>query len=80
MGTDCPSNGANKCSDCNDGYFLDGAACTLKQCSCTNGSGATGTDCESNGAQKCSGCDNGYYLDGAACTMKQCSCTNAVTY
>ena len=37
------------------------------QCTCDNGTSATGNDCTTNGAKICSECDNGYHLDGHKC-------------
>ena len=65
--------------ECDDGYRLDNSQCTLKQCSCNNGVGASGTECLTHGDAKCTSCDDGYFLDNSLeCTLKQCSCNNGV--
>ena len=43
--------------------------CPIKQCTCSNGSGATGTNCPNNGDAKCASCNNGYYLNGTSCSV-----------
>ena len=36
--------------------------CATKQCSCSNGTGASGTACPTHGAAKCTACSPGYYM------------------
>jgi len=42
--------------------------CTQNNCSCTNGSAATGINCTTHNANICSSCANGYYKTNQTCT------------
>merc|ERR1711988_1028091 len=46
----------------------------LKQCTCTNGAGATGTLCAIDDTEQCESRDTGYYLVGGVC-QKHTSCS-----
>jgi len=78
-GTDCTTNGADICNanpTCDSGYVKSEDSTTnpstwtcVKQCTCTNGAGATGTACYAANTQDCATCDADYgrYLkEGAA--------------
>merc|ERR1719163_1167051 len=43
-----------------------------KQCTCSNGTGATGTACPSDGAAKCTACGRGYGFVSASSSCEQC--------
>ena len=69
LGTNCPSNGDEKCASCDDGYYLSNDVCNYKHCTCSNGSGASGSDCPSNDYEKCTSCNSGYRLSGDSCEV-----------
>ena len=46
---------------------MENAICTLNQCSCNNGVGASGTECLTHGDAKCTSCDDGYHFPGLRC-------------
>ena len=81
-GEACPIHNSQFCTKCmsDKGYFPkaytdNGHECALKECTCQNGTGATGTDCPDNGNAKCTNCSNGYYLkDDKECLQKVCKC------
>ena len=71
----CENGGETEISVCQDGYYQTAAAtttsdivCTLKQCTCDNGNGASGTACPNHDDAKCASCTGDFYLDGTACT------------
>lgn len=76
-GTQCPTNGATKCTSCNSGNQLIGTTCSGKECNCQNGRGATGTSCPANGDWSCASCYLGYHVNGRRyCNQNECKCTS----
>jgi len=48
------------------------SGCTLNQCTCNNGVGATGIACPTTNTAVCVACSAGYTLTGGACVTKGC--------
>ena len=75
IGFFCENGGQTEISVCQDGFYQTAAhtptsdrECTLKQCTCENGIGATGDACPINGDAKCASCTGEFYLNGIECT------------
>ena len=84
-GADCPSNGQEKCENCNSGYYLYQDTCIENSCTCENGIGAIGEDCISDGSATCASCNPGHYLletltrsSVYTCPENVCTCQNGV--
>eukprot|EP00941_MAST-03F_sp_MAST-3F-sp1_P006081 g6081.t1 len=75
-GSDCTSNGAEICTSCNQGWYLNNGLCVENQCMCNDGVASLGSDCLSNGAHLCSSCNNGFHLNDSLCVENVCSCSN----
>ena len=69
--TDCTSGGA-KCASCNNGFYLNGAACKTKVCTCSGGTGATGTACPAHNTAKCVSCKKGFLYYKSEDTCQAC--------
>ena len=76
-GADCTTDGADICKStatCDTNYTpyddSGGVRTCVKQCSCTNGAGATGDECHTAGAEDCATCNSDYgrYLKEGAAT------------
>ena len=81
QGKECPANGAEMCSKCPEGQYIQSSdnECATRKCTCEGGTGATGKDCPHNGDAKCAKCtDNTFDFDAKlfTCTLKKCSCVN----
>ena len=68
-GAACPSQGGNKCSSCDSGYYLSAASCVVIQCDIDHC-----VFCPQQSA--CDVCDDGYYRGGsplgASCAETTC--------
>ena len=68
--TDTTNAKAATCTACEDGYFINGAACTKCHESCLTCEGG-------NGADKCKSCKEGYFLGAANSAAGKCvQCNN----
>jgi surface protein len=79
-GTVCNGRGNNDtqtctgCTTCDTGTSemtpctsASNRVCTQNNCSCTNGTAATGIDCTTHNTNICSYCDYGFYKNGTTC-------------
>ncbi len=58
----------DSCQDCAIGYHLESANnCALNECTCTNGSPATGIACTADQTNICESCEPGYTLQAGEC-------------
>ena len=58
----CPNDGLHECVMCDIGYHLTGSVCTVNECSCQNGIGATGYPrCIQHQNNYCAECLPGYH-------------------
>jgi hypothetical protein len=63
--TDC-SVEENKCTSCDDGYYLDGTSCVAWGGTCANGQLVT-DQTERTANDQCGSCLDNYYLDSTVC-------------
>merc|ERR1711998_323531 len=66
----------NNCASCSDEYYKDGDQCLKRECTCENGTPATGADCDAPNTAKCASCSDEYYKDGDQCLKRECACNN----
>lgn len=92
IGAECDIHGTEDCASCSGAAVLttgssntctcgagahdDEGVCTENQCTCADGTGATGADCPADGDPACASCDIGYHLNGTTCLENVCICTN----
>lgn len=70
----CDVDMMERCSDCNDGFHLEGWSCKLNRCFCRKGVGINGTGCDEHGTEECSKCNGGLHLVEKACVKNLCKC------
>ena len=72
----CPSNGQEKCTTCDDGFGLtpDGIC---KPCTCANG--VAESNCDGPSQEKCKGCLHGFGMSSDN-ECKQCHCNHGTPY
>jgi len=73
---DCTTNGANMCSDCDQGFTLnnDDKSCKANVCTCDDGTPKDGADCTADAANLCKECNPGFRADGDSCKANVCKC------
>ncbi|CAD7929685.1 unnamed protein product [Amoebophrya sp. A120] len=90
-GTDCPSNGAQRCKidECHAGYHFQGdfavkdppwGTCQPTTCTCPHGTGATGAACVTHLSLQCETCKKGYSLQDKSCVANICKCPNGTPF
>merc|ERR1712232_206150 len=74
VGVNCSTHELEVCASCKLGFKQVGDLCTAKQCSCTNGGGATEILCKNESVETCATCAPGYTLLDGLCKVNQCKC------
>lgn len=67
-GAACATNGAHKCSKCNNGFRAGGGICHKNTCKCGNGWVDKSKACPNHGGQMCGGCNKpNFFKQGNVC-------------